>query len=337
MKILFVYNLNEILGVRRRECFPSMHVELNVMFHEQLMMQRPRRVNVDAFKALVDSMTDEELARQQELDFKKSETEHAHFVEGYRKGMCYLCVKPFKTISKDHPCVHWLLRQGKFKKKDLPAIYHRFGYTQMAAFTRWVANQERFQGNINDLLEEKGKKKLIEFTVKWKNIEWTFDCSRSDYEGHGGLHSNFPHYHLQMRIDGRPFINFGDFHIPFSEEDLFHIDLTLTVPNKFHHTFGLGGLGMQSAAEMDPEEIIRNTVVTDNEDQATYHMRTMILAKDNPIDGEILKAMFDESCKTGESIASLARKYFPNADSIKTVVSPADTIPNIARRTERNR
>ena len=300
-------------------------------------MQRLRRVNVDAFKALVDSMTGEELSKQQELDFQRSETEHANFVEEYHKGMCYLCGKPFKTISKAHPCVHWLLRQCKFKKKDLPAIYQRFGYTQIAAFTRWVANQERFQGNINDLVEEKNKKKIIEFTVKWKNIEWTFDCSRSDYEGHGGPHSNFPHYHLQMRIDGRSFIDFGDFHIPFSEEDLFHIDLTLAIPDKFHHTFGIGGLGMQSAAEIDPEEIIRNTVVTENEDQATYHMQTMILANDNPIDGETLKAMIEESRRTKEPIASLVRKYLPNTDSIRTLITPADTVPEIARRTERNR
>lgn len=300
-------------------------------------MQPPRRVNIDAFRKLVESMTDEDLTRQQEEDIQRSEAEHAQFVEGYEKGVCYLCGKPFKTISHDNPCVHWLLRQCKFKKKDLSLIYSRFSYTQLAAFTRWVANQERFQGNINDLLEDKSERKIFEFTIKWKNIEWTFDCSKNDYEGHGGTRSNFPHYHLQMRIDGKPFIDFGDFHLPLSEQDLFHIDLTLAIPDKFHHSFGVGGAGMQSAAEIDPEDIIHNTVVTDDENKATYRMQTMMHANGHTIDGQVLQAMVEESRKTGEPLASLARKYLPNSVSIKTVISPAETVPEIARRTERTR
>lgn len=300
-------------------------------------MATPRRIDPDSFRKLFESMSDEELQRNNERDIAQSEKEHAHFVEHYERGLCYLCGKPFKTISKDTPCVHWLLRQCKFKKSDFPQVCERFGYTQIAAFTRWAANQERFLSGINDLSSEKSGRKVFEYTVRWKNIEWTFDCSKNDYQGHGTGHSAYPHYHLQMRIDGKPFINFGDFHIPLSEEDLFHLDLTHAASDIFHHSFGAGGLGMQAGIEIDPEEIIRETVVTDNGDEATYRLQTMVMAGDKPFSGEALKKMVEESQATGATMASLAHKYLGGTASVKTVVSPADSIPEIARRTERKR
>jgi hypothetical protein len=84
----------------------------------------------------------------------------------------------------------------------------------MASFLRWCANQDKLLSNINDLEAEKSDKKIIYYTVKWKNIEWTFDCSPNDFKGHEGRTVNFPHFHFQMRIDGRQFINVNDFHIP---------------------------------------------------------------------------------------------------------------------------
>jgi hypothetical protein len=271
------------------------------------------------------------------MDIDRSDAEHEKFVEAYGRAECYLCGKPFKTISKTEPCVHWILRQCKFKKKDFQSVYGCFGYDQIAAFVRWCANQERFMSGINDLYEEKNDRKIFEWTAKWKNIEWTFDCSKNDYAGHGGGASSFPHYHFQMRIDGKPFIDFGDFHIPLSEQDLFVLDLKLALPEHFHHSFGYGGAGMQSAFEADPEKVVEHTSVCNNEEEATYHLQTMIMSKDNPISGEQLVAIFEESKRTGQTFAHLARKHLYNVDSIKTVVSLADSIPEIARRAVRER
>ncbi|RAJ93333.1 hypothetical protein [Aliidiomarina maris] len=296
-----------------------------------------RRIDPEAVREHFENLSDEQLRAQNEADISRADAEYEEFVAAYQIGECYLCGKSFKTISKSSPCVHWLLRQCKFKKKDFPLVYEKFGYVQIAAFVRWVANQERFLSSINDLADEKGDRKILEYTVKWKNIEWTFDCSKNDYEGHGGTHSNFPHFHFQMRIDSKPFINFGDFHIPFSEEDLFHLDLAQALPDSFHHWFGKGGVGMQDAAEVSPEDIIEYTEHTDNHDEATYRLQTMIMAGETPFSGEQLQAMFEESKRTGATLASLARKYLPDAESINTVVSPADSVPTIARRSERKR
>lgn len=295
-----------------------------------------RRVDVEAFTEHIESLTDEQRNRQAEEDAARAEAEHSDFVSHYKNGICYLCGKPFRTLSKSTPCVHWLLRLCKFKKKDFPLIYEKFGYFQIAAFARWCANQEHFMRNINDLAQEKSERKVFEYTVKWKNIEWTFDCSKNDYQGHPGKFSDHPHYHFQMRIDKRPFIDFGDFHIPFSEEDLFQLDLSLVAPDHFYHWFGEGGVGMQMAAESPPEYILENSIVSDDEQNAVFRMQTTIYGNGEPIDMEALIAAFNESKATGETVASLARKHLKGAN-VTTIISPAETIPDIAKRTERER
>jgi len=296
-----------------------------------------KRVDADSFKAMIDNLPEGELDRINQLQHEHTVNEYNDFIEHYKKGVCYLCNKPFKTISHDNPCIHWLLRSCKFKSKDFDKIYKKYDYHQISSYLRWVANQERFQGNINDLVDEKGNNKLFETTIKWKNIEWTFNCSENDYSGHGGSNSNYPHYHFQMRIDRKPFINFNQHHIPFSDKDLFNLDLLQQKPEIIHHSFGAGGSGMQDAVDVDPKDIIQHTTTTDNENDATYHMQTMVMAKDKPIRGEDLHAMINESKKTGKPLASLVDKYLGGSTNISTMVSPVDTIPDIAKRTGRKK
>jgi len=293
-----------------------------------------RRVNVNALGQMIKGMSQKTLQRQNEADWEKATAEHEAFVEAYKRQFCYLCGKPFKTSSTANPCVHWILRQCKFKKKDFPLVYKRFGYRQIAAFARWVANEERFQGNINDLSQERSGRKVFQCTVKWKHIEWTFECSEGDYTGHTGTASDFPHYHFQMRIDKRPFIDFNDFHIPLSEEDLFYLDLDQGLPDLFEHTFGMGGAGMQTAAEMKPEVIVEESTVVDPE-HAAFRLQTFIVAGEKPITSDALMAMYEESKTTGKTVAHLSQKYFNDARSIRTIVSPADSVPEIAKRTGR--
>jgi hypothetical protein len=302
-------------------------------------VSKSKRVDVGSFKQMLDSLPDGELDRLNQLQHEQTIDEHNRFVECYKEGECYLCNKSFKTISKNNPCIHWLLRRCKFKSKDFNKVYSRFDYHQIMSYLRWVANQERFQGNINDLDEEKSDNKLIETTIKWKNIEWTFNCSLSDYSGHGGSHSNFPHYHFQMRIDGRPFINFNQHHIPFSDKDLFNLDILQQKPEMIYHSFGPGGSGMQDAVEVDPEDIIQHTVTTEKEEDATYHMQSVIMAKDKdkPLKGEDIQAMIEESKNTGKPLASLIDKHFGDTATQKTIISPVDTIADIAKRSGRKK
>lgn len=282
-------------------------------------------------------MTPEEIKEMNRLNDEEHHRQAEAFKAGYKNDTCYLCNKPFKTISRDNPCLHWLLRQCKFKKKDFPEIYKKFGYGNIAAFIRWCANQERLLSNINDLEEEKSDRKVLSYTVRWKNIEWTFDCSKNDFEGHQGTSIDYPHYHFQMRIDGQQFINFNDYHVPFTDEDIFVLQNSMEQGDWFKQNFGAIGSGMQEAISFKLDDIIEHSVRSDKEDEATYHFSTIIDASDKPISGEEIYEIQQEAKRTGKSFAYVAQNRLKDRAKVQTVISPADSIPDIASRTEHKR
>jgi len=288
------------------------------------------------YKKIFESMSPEQIEKMNRLNDEEHLRQTSAFQEGYKNGRCYLCGKPFKTISTDSPCLHWLLRQCKFKKKDFQKIYEKYGYVNIAAFVRWCANQERFLANINDLEEERSGRKVLSYTVKWKNIEWTFDCSKNDFNGHEGTSIDYPHYHFQMRIDGRQFINFNDFHVPFTDQDVFVLKTSIEQGAWFNHDFGGIGSGMQQAVSIDPDLALQHMTNADEED-ATFHLSTMIEAIDKPIPGELIDEMREESARTGKSMALIAQEKLAGIATVRTVISPAESIPDIASRTEHKR
>ena len=279
-------------------------------------------------------MSPEEIDENNRQNDEEHQRQAKAFKEGYKIGICYLCNKPFKTISHDNPCLHWLLRRCKFKKKDFPKIYEKYSYGNIASFIRWSANQERLLSNINDLEDEKSDRKIISYTVKWKNIEWTFDCSKNDFSGHENTSINYPHYHFQMRIDGRQFINFNDFHVPFTDYDVFVLQTSIEQGDWFKHSFGAIGSGMQDAVSVSLDKILEHSSPTENVEEATYHFSTIIDASSNPISGEEIYEMQQEAERTGKSFALIAQQRLKNRAQVQTMISPADSIPDIASRTE---
>lgn len=277
------------------------------------------------------TLPEEEIQRVNELERNKAEEDYRQFKEAFNQGMCSLCGSPLKTISMKKPCLHWLLRFCKFKKKDFKILYLTVGYFQMNAYLRWVANQDAFMKNINDLEEEKNPSKIIETTIRYKNIEWSFSCSQGDFEGHDRSQVNFPHYHFQMRINGQSFINYTDFHIPFLESDIF--GLLMIKKHDAIESYGVGGVGMQSGISINPEDIIKHSRVCNDEEKAVYHVSTMAEFK-NGITGEELGELFEMSKQTGKTITSLLAESGAN---ISSIISPHESVPEIAKRTERKR
>lgn len=94
---------------------------------------------------------------------------------------------------------------------------------------------------------------------------------------------------------------------------------------------------MQDAVKLNPEDIIQHAALTENEEDATYHIQAIVTAKDNPIKGENLQAIMEESRNTGKPLANLFDRYLGDSAEVETVITPIDTIPNIAKRTERKR
>lgn len=289
--------------------------------------------NTDKYRKIFKSRSPDEIHEMNQKSHEEHIRHATAFKEGYSKDKCYLCGKPFKTISQKKPCIHWLLKRCKFKKKkDFPKIYSKYGYHNIAAFLRWTANQERHLSSINDLNDEKPEKKLFNYTIRWKNIEWTFDCSNGDFKGHKGTKHNYSHYHFQMKVSGFRFIAFNDFHIPFSDEDVFIMNLKQNEAEWFNHDFGAIGSGMEEAVSFNFEDILEHTESTDDENKATYHFSTMIDCRENPITGDELIEMQKESKKTGKSLSLIAQKKLKDRANVKTIISPAETIPDISIR-----
>jgi hypothetical protein len=104
--------------------------------------------DTEKYRQIFESMPPEEIEDMNRKNDEEYQNQANAFKAGYEKDICHLCNKPFKTISKDTPCLHWLLRQCKFKKKDFPKIYAKYGYGNIAAFVRWCANQEKLLSSL---------------------------------------------------------------------------------------------------------------------------------------------------------------------------------------------
>jgi len=282
-------------------------------------------------KAFMRSLTPDQIAEGNRRGHEEHTRQVAEFSSAYKQGICYLCGEAFDQMRASEPCTHWLLRRCRFRKKDFSKIYTRYDYHNIAAFLRWCANEEAYARNINDLAEERAERKVISYTIKWKNIEWTFDCAENDLKGHGVGHSLFPHYHFQMRIDGRQFINFNEFHIPFSDRDKFNI--SLRHEPYIRQDFGSAGSGMQDAMDVDLEKILEHTLPTDDENDGLYHIST-IAEFDPPISGEELHEIFEEAKLTRRTISVVMRERAQDRAKMTTIVSPIENIPDIAHRTE---
>jgi hypothetical protein len=137
-----------------------------------------------------------------------------------KAGQCWICGDALTAFDQAEPCPHWLLKPDGFEKEHFELLTQKYSLIRLEHYLRWVANEEAFAKNINDLADE-GSGKLVELTIKYKNLQWSFSCGASDLTGHegGGAHSKRPHWHFQMYADDKPFIRYNDFHAPLSERE----------------------------------------------------------------------------------------------------------------------
>lgn len=277
----------------------------------------------------------EQIAQGNALNHKNAEDEFRRFNEHFDAGSCYLCEKPLASFSKKLPCPHWLLKPKGFKKNDLPAVAKHYGFYQIQAFLRWVANHDAFAKNINDLEAEGSGTKLFEVTIRWKNIEWAFSCAESDYQGHAtSQHSKHPHYHLQMRLDNRPFINYSDFHLPFSEMDIINIEAMRANPDLVKQRFSFGEGMNDVLSDETVEHIVTRTMPAENEGDGTFKLDSIAMAEEGKtISGDDVYALIQEAKAKGVTVASLMHKL-PNART-QVIVTPGPGVVEQAPRSGR--
>lgn len=299
---------------------------------------RPK-ISPDKFAEWLKNLSKEEIRKGNEQQLKQAEEDWKKFVAFFNKGICSICGKPLKTFSESTPCLHWLLRLNKFKKKHFPLLYERFTYMRIAAYVRWVASIEYPLKNINDIKEEHPGDKLIDFTARYKHITWSFSCGRSDYEGHPSSNEgNFPHYHFRMNLDGNVFIRYSDFHIPLHDDDLYDLALIDKHGDIVKQGFGRGAgmetlLGSKEGLEM----IIDSSRLVEDEKDAAFHLQTIVMApQGKTISGDIIAEVHAEAKASGKTWASIIRDKLPDA-SIVTTVSPGDGVPEAKQRSGRKK
>lgn len=294
-----------------------------------------------SIKKVLEEMTPEEFEFLNNQDTNQAKLDHDRFVNMLVQGKCSLCGQLLSNTELNKPCEHWLLLpMGIKKQKHLMKLLftnkgeHNQGYFRIVGYLRWLANTEGFLKNINDLKSEVAERKLVETTIKYKDIEWSFSIDPSDYQGHlSGNNSNYPHYHLQIKKNGYVVVKFNDFHIPIKEEDLHIFQAMIDIPNfKINYP---GGESIQNMFDMYPSsEILDHVKVSDNVQNATFNTSTMIFANNGKsFSGDEILDLINESKLTKTPIAVIAKKNLKNA-SILSAIEPGQIIPEMSKRSK---
>jgi len=173
-------------------------------------------------------------------------------------------------------------------------------------------------------------------TIKYKNFEWSFGCSPSDFLGHKnsklGAH---PHFHFQMRINGLRFVDYGDYHFAFIPYDLFILKVKRKeIPGiRYQETLGAG---MNDFMNGLLDSRLRGIQSTSNADSASLRMSSVVLAdKGTTLSGDEIADLMEESERTGVPKAVLLRRL-KNA-KVHTIIEPGPGVPEKAIRTPRKR
>ena len=288
------------------------------------------------FAKFLQNLSKEEIAEGNRKSHEQAQAEYQRFKDAFAKGDCCLCGKSIRTFSKANPCIHWLLKPKGFKNKNVELIAQKYGYFQIQSLLRWYANEEAFARNINDL-EGEGTGKLFEVTIKYKNLEWSFSCSETDYQGHvGAAKGSFPHYHFQMRIDKRPFISFNRNHMPFSDMDVVNIEAMRTSPEKIKQRYTFGEGISETFNDKVIEQVLNSVSPTGNEEESAYIIDSLVMADEgSSISGEDFHKITEEAKEKGVTVASLLHKL-PNS-STEVIVGPGPGVVEQTPRTGRKK
>jgi hypothetical protein len=248
---------------------------------------------------------------------------HGEFKNAFAQGNCYLCGDALASLNETRPCAHWLLNPAGFRKKQhFPKVTKEYGFHQLQSFLRWIANEDGFARNINDMPDE-GSGKLREVTIRYKDLVWSFSCTQNDFMGHGSGSHQLPHYHFQMRDGPRSVINFNDFHVPFTDSDIREISAEISNPDlkrRWSHGEGMNDFFGSGAVEQLLDEGGLNA---SGEDEGDVKFDHLIMADEGTtMKGEDIAAVIEESRKTGLPVGTLLRKgRIPNA-RVMTVATP---------------
>lgn len=289
-------------------------------------------------KALFNSISQEEIDRQNKLQAEQNKRVYDEFIEGLKAGKCFLCGEQMNYFDSNKPCFHWFTNPNGIKKKNFEKYLETpIGFFQLDSYFRWLANTDKPFVNINDLKDETSATSFLETTYKYKDIEWAFSIGHTDKEGHPNSQvGSTPHYHIQMKVNDRIFLKFNDFHIPFSEGDLFTMEMLEQLGDnaKLGHSYGYG------VGAIEDEELLEQIddvlKVSDNPENAPFNRQTLIIADEGQtISGELLQKAINESKKTKQPIGKIMQRLLSESNIKANTISmlgPGDGVPVMTKR-----
>jgi hypothetical protein len=276
-------------------------------------MTNASRPDAQTFAQFMASLPRHEIERVNELNRQEASEQHKAFSEAFKAGSCSFCGGTLASFDADRPCRHWLLKPEGVRKEHIERLATDLSWSILENYVRWVANEEAFAQNINDLADE-GTGKLLELTVKYKNLEWSFSCGATDLAGHegGGDHSKVPHWHFQMYVDGKPFVRYNDYHLPLSEAEAGFLEFMRAHPGKVHRRL-VGGAGMSEVFhESMLEEIVatgRSGETDEDVEKAPIKLDTIIMADPGTtIRGEDIYNLIQAAREQGVTATSKMRE-----------------------------
>jgi hypothetical protein len=289
------------------------------------------------FREYLSSLSPEEIQRKNEEQIRENEEIFEDFRNAYLKECCSLCGNKLDYFNKIEKCFHWFLLPTGIRKKDFDNyLIEPVGYFKLESYFRWISTLENPMVNINDLSDEISESKIKEITIKYKNIEWSLNFGLTDLNGHlDSKNANFPHFHLQMLVDDKPYIMFNNYHIPFSDEDLFNLKIMTEDKDlvDFRNDFGEGMSFIESPENL--AELDKILKLSQDENTAPFHTTSMIqMPEGKTMSGEMLQKILAESNETNTLIRHLIPQYFPEA-TVVTEVSPGKSVPEMKKRTKR--
>ena len=303
-------------------------------------MTNSSKPSAQTFAQFMASLPREEIERVNELNRKEAMAQHTAFSAAFKAGSCSFCGGLLTDFDAGNPCRHWLLKPEGVRKEHIERLATELSWGVLENYVRWVANEEAFAQNINDLADE-GTGKLLELTVRYKNLAWSFSCSATDLAGHegGGDHSKVPHWHFQMYVDDRPFVRYNDYHLPLSEEDAGFLQFMQAHPGRVHRRLA-GGAGMSEVFhESMLEELVakgRSGETDEEAERAPIKLDTIVMAAPGTtISGEDIYNLLQAARAEGVTATSKLREL--KNVSVHTMVSAGPGVVRQAPRSKRKK
>ena len=275
----------------------------------------------------------EELQQKAKEHNKKTQKDFEEMKNALDKYFCSFCNQKIDYFDKNKPCFHWLLWEAEgLKKKHFPVLFEKEGFHQISTYLRWIANSEKSFVNINDLVEEGKSSNIIDLTIRYKNLEWSFICSENDKKGHQEKYDGKqPHYHFQMKKNGNVIINYNGFHLPFTDYDEFCFAVSSGKFNRLRASDGRAA-GVQTIIDtIEPEKLIDTMNYTDNMEDALFNTDILIEAEEGyTFSGNDIADFIQERNRTGVSMVKLVDKL--KNVKVAKIISPGPGIPEKSKR-----